>query len=617
MRREIKMANDKGNRNYFNHISTLVFFILIFLYITLSVNPALIYQSQNSLFYFDSTFFKQFTLYPGGLSEYISSFFEQFYIHSWMGGLILTLFLFLIAQLIKRLFIGLNEKISMILFLPPVLSLVYLHSNYDYHLTYTIVICINLAAFSFFKLFNRYYFPLKLFVLLILLPLLYYLTATAFFLFVLLVVLSQFFQKEQNWIEKIVTILFSILLSIAIPILAQRSLFLMPKGSAFIYLLPFSLELVNNTALILFYVYIILVPLYFYIKPFFKILNRENSDKIHSEKKEKRTRLYAAIALLIMTAIVFLNSINSDVKFFLTVDRLSMMAQWDQVIDQMKKRQKFNNRILAIHLNRALYHTNQLCDSIFSFPQLFKEEGLIKTGNDAFDVPIINSDLFFDMGFINGAEQWAYEALSINKETPRILKRLTLVHIAKGEFKVAQKYLELLSKTIFYKKWANRYSALLNDEHTIFLDKELAHIPLTQPQTNFLSRPGFPKADLIELIEKSQVNKMAFEYLICYDLLSCNLTHFMNRLEYMKKLHYPEVPRHFAEVIMLIMTSNPDEKYNIQAVKFQKYIVGRFREFMKILGNYNNDKNAARHELSEKHGDTFWFYFLYNNPREQ
>ena len=263
-------------------------------------------------------------------------------------------------------------------------------------------------------------------------------------------------------------------------------------------------------------------------------------------------------------------------------------------------------------MNRALYHTGQLADNMFAFPQYFKTEALITTDKTNFAVPLDISDLMFEMGDINSAQQWAYEALSINGETPRILKRLALIHILKNEYPIARKHLLLLSKTIFHKKWALHYLELLENPDLIDRDKNIIQIRSVMVKSDFLIRLGFPRPELASFLESTKKSKMAFEYLMAYDLLSCSLEHFIDQLEYLKVFNYVDIPRHYEEAIILLTAASGKETFRLPGFRFRQKTIDDFGEFMQILSTYNNDKILARRDLG-KFANTYWYYFLYNN----
>jgi len=101
-----------------------------FAYLLLRIEPKLIYQSQEPVFFLDPHFFNEFFSYPGGLNELISKFFSQFFYYSWTGALLLV-FLFTSVTWNTRLLIrsmSSNRSILYLHWVPSVLLLA-LHSN--------------------------------------------------------------------------------------------------------------------------------------------------------------------------------------------------------------------------------------------------------------------------------------------------------------------------------------------------------------------------------------------------------------------------------------------------------------------------------------------------------
>ena len=85
-------------------------------------------------------------------------------------------------------------------------------------------------------------------------------------------------------------------------------------------------------------------------------------------------------------------------------------------------------------------------------------------------LPIIfSNEVYFFLGDTNASQHRALIAMifSPNHYSSRLLRRLVQINIINGEYKVAEKYLKILSKTLFHKKWAYNLLCMLNDEEKI------------------------------------------------------------------------------------------------------------------------------------------------------
>ena len=128
------------------------------------------------------------------------------------------------------------------------------------------------------------------------------------------------------------------------------------------------------------------------------------------------------------------------------------------------------DRTVLFQINRALYHLDRLPDQAFSYAQYWGENGLILTSHYSHDVLMFCSDLYFDMGHIKESLHWAYEAQTKSDQSPDVIKRIVINNIILGEYTVAEKFLNILSKSILHKRWATHYFSYLNNEDLIRQD---------------------------------------------------------------------------------------------------------------------------------------------------
>ncbi len=74
-----------------------------FLYALWRLDPTLMYEAQEPVFFFDPYFVKGFLTYPGGMNELCSRFYAQLFYYSWSGALALVLLFVSSAWVTRRL----------------------------------------------------------------------------------------------------------------------------------------------------------------------------------------------------------------------------------------------------------------------------------------------------------------------------------------------------------------------------------------------------------------------------------------------------------------------------------------------------------------------------------
>ena len=139
-------------------------------------------------------------------------------------------------------------------------------------------------------------------------------------------------------------------------------------------------------------------------------------------------------------------------------------------------------------------------------------------------------EAWFQVGDMTVAEQSAITSLQASpKHTgTRFLVRLARVNLAMGEEAAARKYLDILSRTLFYGKWARSMMPGHQDE-AVRAQLAKAHARLIQ--RDFVHNSGHPRTVLHALLEADPGNLPARQYLLCFDLMGYNLDGFMEDYE--------------------------------------------------------------------------------------
>ncbi|KPK54775.1 MAG: hypothetical protein AMS22_05315, partial [Thiotrichales bacterium SG8_50] len=118
---------------------TAILVCFYFVYLLLRIDPKLIYQSQEPVFFFERHFFNEFLGYPGGPNEVISRFLSQFFYHSWTGALLLVLVFASVTWNTKLLIRSINSNRPLLfLHLVPSAFLLASHSDYKFPLALTL-----------------------------------------------------------------------------------------------------------------------------------------------------------------------------------------------------------------------------------------------------------------------------------------------------------------------------------------------------------------------------------------------------------------------------------------------------------------------------------------------
>ena len=586
----------------------LFFFLVFFLYFFLVFNSVLYYHFHQPIFLFYKPYLKEFFFYPGGPADLITQFFLQFFKFNLFGAFFvssLTVSIFIVIyKFIKR--IG-DSKFSLILSFLPVCFLLVVQNNYNFPMVITLK-C--LLALVFFLIYIKISDRQKTFYILLSF-LHYYILGGCFYLFYvsLCVLYELLFSKNSS---KYIYVALNIAVYFIFPYIATRYLFVITfkeaytyTVSSFLYTWPFNFKL--N---LYFYLFLFSFPL---LQIAFFIYSKYIRSKVEKHNKPKRVYNLLVQSIFIIIAAVSILTISFEKrekkKFY--IDYLAEQCMWNELLNISRGMKGYTAQII-FNVNRALYHTGQLLDNMFYYPQILGADVLF-LDNFPRPITIVTTDLYFDLGHIRAAQVMAYEGYTKFGYNPRMLKKIIMTNIINGEFDIAKKFLDILNRSILHKKWVKHYREYLFKDSQIESDSLIQLKRKLMPKSDFFIAIGERSdIDLIKLLEENENNKMAFEYLMAYYLLDYNLDDLIKHIDHFKKLGYKKYPRHIEEAILLIEFVDSSKKIELD-YSINQQTIEQFEQFNSILSKYENKVRAAQ-ILRRGFFNTYWYYVLYIYP---
>jgi len=586
---------------------TTVLLSFYFIYFLLRIDPKLIYQSQEPVFFFDKYFIYEFFSYPGGLNELASGFLSQFFYFSWTGALLLVL-VFAFVTLNTWLFIRSITTVRPVIYLHwiPSIILLALHSEYRFPLALTLGLLWALICVNIYIRLAPSKSAMRFLLYLILQAILYYVAAGQAFIFWLIIIIYEVLHNRM-----IILPLLYILLSALLPYLGAVSVFIVCIRDAYMkHLISCDMYRVTWLSWVLYGFF-----------PFVLFLLIFENKYVQTEKKSTnelwdRLLCHRPFPIILIQAVIIFSliavsaqySYNKKEKAFFLIEHYMRFEQWQKVLDMAQKGLPISN-VIQCQVNRALYHTGILCDKMFSMTQLFGGDGLFLHEKVRAAYALQHSDLFFDLGLINESEHWAHEAIAANGETAWNLQRLALVNLMKEKREIASKYLAMLHRTMWHKKWAAEHQKYLSDDSGFWEQPKYRHLKSVIPESDFLVSPTDPQLCLEELLKNTK-NKMAFEYFMAYCLLEGQVGRFVKNLRRFNDYDYPKIPRHFEEAMLIYNQLTGGKGITLKGKEISEQTIRKFNDFNRIKAEHNNNKAAARSGLI-KYRDTYWFYGLY------
>jgi hypothetical protein len=552
----------------------------------------LIYQEQFQLFLFTPGYLSETIYKSGGLAEYIARFLIQFYYVPWAGAVIIGLLLVMLQRLLLSVSLAFADKPALfpLSFIPSLFYWILLCEEH-YMLTGVVaLIGVLVAARVYVSLEVK---SVRIVYLYVMLCLLYWLTGGTFLVFGLLCIFWEI-KKRAYGIRQISCLATGcLLLMISLPLVAKALLVQYPLSKLWTGANYYRFQTIFPSTLLFLWGLVSIIPVLFRYLP--------------SSSKAKTTW----IGIGIMTAVLlFITrqglSLTADwqKEEVMAYDYHARNRQWDDIIRMAGKKTPATPLSVAF-LNLSLCKQGRMADQMFRYFQN-GPEGLLPSFIRDFTVPMMAGEIYYHLGFINTAQRFAFEAMEAipdYQKSARAIKRLAETNLINGEYIVAGKYLQLLRHTLYYRKWATQALAILGDEEKIASHPEWHTLRTYRTRTDFLFSEQEKDQMLGVLLQQDLTNRMAYEYLMAYCLLTKDLQHFYNYYPLGKNIAYQHIPLSYQEALIYLWgLSNNDPSTIPHPVSNE--VKQKVQAYGQIYTSYQNSEPMLRRQYA----DTYWYY---------
>ena len=584
------------NSKKIRYILIGVLFVVYFLYFALLNRYHILYLEQNQLFVWSLDFLKEQFSLPGGLPLYLGSFFTQFFISSWIGAFIYTLNAFAVFVLSFYIFKK-HYFENIVLSFVPVWLLAILQSNESFAFGQAAGFLLLLSYFALYVSINKSRSRYSLFFAGW--PFFFLLTGGFSISLVLLCVLHEiFFRKEK--IRFIITV-FYIITGILIPYLSSHLIFYIQPDKIYTYPVVYEFHSIFLFALILLFVWTPLV-----------LLTGLISDKVKSLKTRllpwNITNVLAGLVIIVMMAfVVYKRAYNKMADLMLGVDHYVQQGEWNKVL-KISDRYPGYNTLVIYYTDLALYKSGKLLDKMFNYPQI-GSQGLRLKWQRNLNL-FFGGEVFSQLAYNNESIHWAFESLVAKGMNPRSLKKLAVGFTVNGNYDIAGKYLSLLDRTLFYRKWAERHIRYLYNPDLGEEDPEITQYRDLLVRSNFFSEVN--GLNLQDLLKSHPENRMAYEYLLASLLLDRNLDVLAKVVLDLKYHGYSRMPLHIEEAL-IFYNFYEHQKVIPEGYSFSQETINRFNDYARTYTMFRTDRKVAAYELGKKYGNTYWYYLQFHN----
>jgi len=601
---------------------------MFFIFVWLWLDPKLIYHGHGqSVVYPICTskmnIFADFPPFPGRATMYMAARLSHYYYYSWAGALIITVIAWLLSVGADKFITSVSGgRLRWLRFIPAIFLLA-LHGRY-----YPFLLAENLAlliALFFLYLYTRlpgHAAGFRLVVFMVFSAVMYVTAVQLYLLFVLLAGIFEFF-NNRRWVVGL-SCFFSALL---IPYLASTFVFDLNLVEAYHRILSFPSQL-GLKEKILAFSFFSFFPIVGFGCGLWQLLTEKRKPKkgksrqarkfLEHHRKSRLKWTLGTLTLLAVTAATVGFTYDPIARQNQRIDYFARNKMWDELLLQARQSSLQSYDMFICHdVNRALYHNGRLLYDMFLYPQHYA--GLLLTPNKRLPKELMvqiwvkSSNTLYELGHINEAENAGYEALSTLGYYPEGLQRLALINIIKGQTDAARTFLHALSKDFLYEDIAKKYLQRLEKDPLLSKDDQIQRI-----RSFMLVEDSISKTTPKDLLQKNKHNRMAFEYLMAFLLLTGQHDAVAQSIGYLDNFDYPRgrIPRHLAEALLLYMAMTNKEA-DLHNRRINAGTLRRFQKFIQLFQRHKLVLQTAAKTLEKEFGDTYYYFYFFLLDRSE
>lgn len=600
---------ENSNYTYFQ-LACIVFFVLTAYFLTAVLNNNFLkWAEEISLFIPTKLFFMQSMKTAGGLLSYIGIFLTQFYYYPLLGSTVFILLL-LLVQLFTIKSFEIPKHFFPLTFIPSVVLLSSITEVGDvlfslkspgYLFSNTIGILFCLSFFILYRKIEPWSIRTIVWIFVVLTyPLFGFYSLFAVFLGVIYEIFSLVKDRNKYRIITIVSSLFFVLIA---PYLSYTYIYSqMQLGDIYIAGLPKFDFTENEFDLWIPFIILFISILFFLIF----LLKKKPVNKT-------KVNIYAMVSFCVF--IIFLFGCYShsfrdeNFKTELKMTEAIENNDWGKVVSIGDKIKGDPTRLIIMNNNLALCKMGRAGDQMFSMSNnsmlpVSRRPTLLMMHMGARSV-------YYQYGKINFCYRWCMEDMVEYGMRVNLLKYMVKCSILNGEFALAQKYNNVLNKTLFHKQWAAKYQKYIDNHELIAEDREFKAIKPLMAYEDVLDGDG-------NLLELYVLNSFAYmrggppelvELSLQCNLVLKNIERFWPRYFLYARTH-DRVPIHYQEAALLY--AYLENKLDISKFNFNKEVVDKFNLMISMSKQYADKSDEYNKAVFKpQFGDSFWYYYFF------
>lgn len=259
--------------------------------------------------------------------------------------------------------------------------------------------------------------------------------------------------------------------------------------------------------------------------------------------------------------------------------------------------------LYAYYHNLAMAMKGCLADSLMYYYQPFERGLFLPVDEKSGQLRIAaSSEVWFRMGEMTMAEHSAMLAQIFSPDHFGVpyLKRLAEINLVNGQYEAARKYLRLLSMEEGCGKWV---SDRIPGQESGEVKEQISSLRALAHKSDMVHRPSDYRGILKSLLASNPDNELARQYLLCLDIITKNLEHFIEDYDPSR-----DRSRLYDEAVLIFLA----QRSAITSSNIEHF--GLSQDVLQEFADYNNmsmSSQGAMEPMQEAYGKTYWFFYQY------
>ena len=220
---------------------------------------------------------------------------------------------------------------------------------------------------------------------------------------------------------------------------------------------------------------------------------------------------------------------------------------------------------------------------------------------------MMGNEIFYHLALTNASQEYAFESMETipnHNKSSRVIKRLAETNLINGNYAVSGKYLTILDKTLFYRKWSRDTRRYLYNEDMINMHPDWGEKRKFMVRNDYFFHVQNMEAALNRMVKENPGNRLAFEYLMAFYMINKDLRNFMNCIPILEKMSYREIPVSYQEAMLYIIGLSTRDPFSQAPSYISSGVRNRMREYAEIYTKYDD----VEERLWNDHSGTYWYY---------